>query len=353
MRKLVLACGVLAVATCSASAAAPIRVAVAGPRLAATVGQVWTAKLSVSPRSFRGSVSVVAVGPGRVVARASRAGGAYRARLVFPASGRWQLSARAGGSTSRLGAVTVRRPALTFAWPTSVALEPDGSLLVVENGRGRILQVDPVTGRVAVVRDGLVNPFAAVRAASGDIYLSGGRTLRRLDRSGTLHDLVTASEDIGPLTLAPDGDLVYTTSTRLFRLPAGGGTPQFLTGGLNSAHGVAITPDGAVLVSDTSNDRVRRIDPRTGAVTTLLETGTPRGLDVAADGTIHLVEARSKRVGRFGPTGARLGRGGPAFGDPYDVAVGPRGTAYVVDTAAAGRIVRVAADGTAVAIPTG
>ncbi len=199
--------------------------------------------------------------------------------------------------------------------------------------------------------DGLENPFAAVRAPSGDLYVSGGRSIRRRDASGSWHLVATASEDIGPLALAPDGTAFFTTSTRLFRLPAGGGTPQVIATGLNSAHGVAVEPDGTVLVSDTSNDRVRRIDPRTSRASTLLETGEPRGLDVAPDGTIHLVEARKKRVGRFGPTGARLGGRTPAFGDPYDVAVGAGGATYVVDTAASGRIVRVTAGGKVVDDP--
>jgi serine/threonine-protein kinase len=168
-----------------------------------------------------------------------------------------------------------------------------------------------------------------------------------------LHEVATASEDIGPLTLSPDGDVVYTSSTRLFLLPAGGGAPRVLATGLNSAHGVAVAPDGTVLVSDTSNNRVLRVDPRTGATSTVVETGEPRGLAVAADGTFALVEAGSKRVGRFDPAGRRLARVGPSFSDPYDVAIDDDGTTYVVDTAAAGRIVRVTADGRAQTIPTG
>jgi streptogramin lyase len=353
MRKAALVIALALVLTaCAAGAAAPVRVALDGPR-SATAGRAWTAQLTVRPTSFRGVIRVVATGPARVAVRATRSGGSYRVRLVFPSSGRWTLTARAGGSVSRVGIVTVRKPPLTFAWPTSVALEPDGALLVVENGRRRVLRVHPETGRVTVVAEGLANPFAAVRAPSGAIFITGGRTLRRLDPAGTLHDVVTADEDIGPLTLSPDGDVVYTSSTRLFLLPDGGGSPRVLTTGLNSAHGVAVAPDGTVLVSDTSNNRVLRVDPRTGAASTVVETGEPRGLDVAADGTITLVEAGSKRVGRFDSTGRRLARVGPSFGDPYDVAIDDDGTAYVVDTAAAGRIVRVTVDGRAEALPTG
>lgn len=342
----------LVLAACAAGAAGPVRVALDGPRSSATVGRGWTAQLTVRPASFRGTIRLVATGPGRVVGRAIRSGGSYRARLVFPSSGRWTLRARAGASVSALGVVTVRKPPLTLVWPTSVAVEPDGALLVVENGRRRVLRVQPETGRVTAVAEGLANPFAAVRAPSGAIFVTGGRTLRRLDPSGTLHEVATASEDLGPLALSPDGDLLYTSSTRLFRLPAAGGEPRVLATGLNSAHGVAVSRDGSVLVSDTSNDRVLRIDPQTGAASVVLETGEPRGLDTAADGTIALVEARSKRVGRFDPAGRRLARVGPSFGDPYDVAIGSDGTVYVVDTAAAGRIVRVTPDGKAEPIPT-
>jgi serine/threonine protein kinase, bacterial len=142
----------------------------------------------------------------------------------------------------------------------------------------------------------------------------------------------------------------FATGTRLFRLAAGG-APQVVAGGLNGPHGLAVAAGGAVLVADTSNDRVLRVDPGSGAASTLIATGRPRGIDVASDGTIYLVEAGTKRVGRYSAAGARLGDLGPVFVDPFDVVAGPGGSAYVVETAAAGRIVRVAADGRVSPVP--
>jgi streptogramin lyase len=353
MWKVLLVCGGLALATCTALAANPVRVSLAGARTAPTVGQPWTATLTVRPRSFRGVVRVTARGPGRLTTRVPRRRGSYRARLVFPAAGRWTLTARAGGSTSRLGSVTVRRPALRFTWPTSVDDQPDGSLLVVENGRARVLVVEPATGATRVLTSGFEKPYAAVRAPSGSIYVSDGRTLERVDAGGSPLTVATADEDIGPLAIAPNGDVYYTTGTPLFRLPAGGGAPQTVATGFTGTHGLAVAGDGAVLVSDTGGDRVVRVDPATGASATLFRTADPRGIDVAADGTIYVVESEAKRVGRYSVAGRRLGSAGPVYGDPYDVAAGAGGMAFVVDTAAAGVIRRVAPNGTTVTIPTG
>jgi sugar lactone lactonase YvrE len=351
MRTLLMVCCALVVATCSASAATRVRVALAGPRAAPAVGQPWTAKLAVRPASFRGTIRITATGPGRVVARASRTKASYRARLVFPTAGRWNLTARAGGATSRLGSITVRRPALRLAWPTSVDVQPDGSLLVVENGRARVLVVDPVKGGTRVLGSGFEKPYAAVHAPSGSVYVSDGRTLRRVD-GGAPQMVATATEDIGPLAIAPNGDVFYTTGESLFRLPAAGGAAQTVAMGFTGAHGLAVAADGAVLVSDTGNDRVVRVEPNSGASATLIRTADPRGIDVAPDGTIYVVEAEAKRLGRYSSAGARLGLVGPVFGDPYDVDAGA-GAAYVVDTAASGVIRRVAANGTTVTIPTG
>jgi glucose/arabinose dehydrogenase len=101
-----------------------------------------------------------------------------------------------------------------------------------------------------------------------------------------------------------------------------------------------------VLVSDTDANRVRRVDPKTGAATTLMKTGEPRGIDVAADGSLYVVDAAAHRVAHFMSNGRRLGWVGGRFGDPYAVVAAPAAV-YVVDTSAAGTVVRVARDGSA------
>ena len=108
---------------------------------------------------------------------------------------------------------------------------------------------------------------------------------------------------------------------------------------------MAIAADGAVLVSDTRNHRVLRIDPSGGGVTTWAQLATPGGMDVAADGTVYMVEASTNRVLHLDPSGTKLGVVGPMFDDPYDVDLGPGGSVYVVESLQSGRVKRIAADG--------
>jgi DNA-binding beta-propeller fold protein YncE len=146
--------------------------------------------------------------------------------------------------------------------------------------------------------------------------------------------LARASEDIGPIAVA-GSTVYYTTGTSLFRL----GTKKPLATGLSAPHGLAVARDRAVLVSDTGHGRLLRV--ASGGTSTLARLAEPRGLDVAPDGSLYVVEATSKHVVHLSAAGKRLGTVGPAFGDPYDVAVAPGGALYVVDTAEAGRVVHV------------
>ena len=243
-----------------------------------------------------------AVGPGRVRVRASGRRGSYRARLVFPKAGQWRITAQAGGATSRLGSVRVRRPParpVVFAQPTSIDLEPAGTLLLVENNPGRVLRVNPANGRVSVLVPSIARPYAVVRAPSGSVYVSVGNQLQRLNGSGppTTVAEVPAGVEIGPIAAGPNGDVYYSTATQIFRLPGGSGPPIRIAGtgeaggggdggpALNaqfsSPHGLAVGADGALLVSDRDNNRVRRIDPATGLVTAFAAIDQPYGIDVA------------------------------------------------------------------------
>src|SRR5215203_1901431 len=159
--RLCLCAALLAAGACTASAAPPVRVSLVRPLVTPVSGTAWAARLAVRPGPFRGRVHVTANGPRRLAATAVRSGGSYGVRLVFPVGGKGSLTAQAGGATSRLGSVSVRqapRPPLVLTEPTSIAYEPAGTLLAVENGPGRALRVYPATGRVDVLASSLPQP---------------------------------------------------------------------------------------------------------------------------------------------------------------------------------------------------
>ena len=343
--------------------AKPVQVSIVGKRPTAVAGKPWTVRLGVRPASFRGTIRITAARAGARVSATAKPR-SYRARLVFPKAGRWKLTARAGGSVSALGSVRVRpvppQP-VSFTEPTAIDLEPAGTLLLVENNPGRVLRVDPRTGRVTVIVPSMSRPYAIVRAPSGSLFVSNANLVSRVDAGGTT-TVAVADADIGPLAVAANGDLYYATSTRVFRLAGGAGPPILVAGTgveggagdggpavnaqLARPHGLGLAADGALLVSDTGNDRIRRIDLGSGVITTLAQVATPDGLDVGPGGTISVVDGLNRRIVRLSPSGTRIGFLGPVFGLPYDVEATADGGAYVLEAGPVGWVRRVAANGT-------
>ena len=340
------ACVLLSVFVSSlASAGGSVHVARA-PGRAPTAGHAWIVKLLVRPVSFKGAVRLVATGPRPLATRAHGGHGIYRATLVFPQTGTWKLAATAGASRSRLGSIRVRpAPPVIFDQPTGVDVAPDGSLLVVEFGRQRLVRVRPLTARVTTVAT-FTKPWGVARDPSGSIFVSDQGSLKRIDGNHAPTTVFTAEPglEIGPIAVAPNGDVFCATAFALYRLPQGQpGTPERLAAdtAFSSPHGLTIASDGAVLISDTNNNRILRVDPATNAVTNFAELGHPRGIDVAADGSIFVSAAVEGRVVHLSATGSRLSAVGPLFTDPYALAVGPDGSVYAIDAGPRGLVRRI------------
>jgi streptogramin lyase len=153
---------------------------------------------------------------------------------------------------------------------------------------------------------------------------------------------------VGPVAVEAGGDVFYSTAQALYRLPAGrAGTPERLAVDttLDSPHGLAVAPDGALLLADTNNGRILRIDPLGGQVTTFATLGHPRGIAVAGGGTVYVAAADEHRVVRLTRTGQRLGAVGSRFNDPYALALARDGTVYALEAGALGFIRRIGSDG--------
>jgi streptogramin lyase len=155
--------------------------------------------------------------------------------------------------------------------PHSVLIDRDGSLLICDIGNQRIRRLDLRTGIITTYAgtgaaqptpDGapvagtpLNGPRTLALAANGDVYvaLREGNAIVRIDRkTQTFHHV------------AGTGKQGYS----------GDGGPA-VKATLAGPKGLAMAGDRALFLADTENDVIRRIDLKTGTITTVMGTGEP------------------------------------------------------------------------------
>jgi quinohemoprotein ethanol dehydrogenase len=164
--------------------------------------------------------------------------------------------------------------------PHCVLFDRDGTLLICDLGNHRIRRLHPDTGIIetwsgtgeakgpaegAPVKGTPLNgPRTLAMASNGDLYvaLREGNAIYRIDHaSETLHKIAGTGEngfggDGGPALAAKFGGAATGAAARL----AG---PK----------GLALGPNDELYVADTESHAIRRIDLKTGIITTVLGTG--------------------------------------------------------------------------------
>ena len=169
----------------------------------------------------------------------------------------------------------------SFYFPTGVAVIPStGDIVVADKQTGRIRIVTP--GGVVTTLAGGGYAFADGTGAAarfafpfGVAVIPSTNTIVVADLSNHRIRLVTYPGGV-VTTLAGSGTGGFADGT--------GAAAQF-----NEPRGVALLSDGKIVVADSFSNRIRIVDPTSGAVTTLAGSGTPGN----ADGTGALAQLNS------------------------------------------------------------
>lgn len=251
--------------------------------------------------------------------------------------------------------------------PYGVVIGPDGALYWADFGSNRVLRLDQRAKRITVVAG------VGTKGHSGDggpakaAQLSAPHEVR-FDSKG---NILVAERDSHVVRHIDMKTQVITTAagTGVAGYSGDGGPANVAQ--LNQPHSIVLDSADNVLICDINNNRVRKIDAKTGVISTFAGTGAsaatpdeggmltspiaaPRSIEIAPDGTMYLILRAGNKVLAMNPAQGRLrrlagtgefgfeGDGGPAltakFGAPGSAFNGPKGIAladnilYIVDT---------------------
>ncbi|HYE65353.1 MAG TPA: SMP-30/gluconolactonase/LRE family protein [Pyrinomonadaceae bacterium] len=194
--------------------------------------------------------------------------------------------------------------------PSALAITPDGLLVVAETGSHTITRVDPRIGQIVTIAG--VKDRAGFADGNGTEAMFNGPVGVAVGVDGTIYVADTYNDRIR--AIVPQGRV---------RTIAGGEEPGFADAavGANARFdtpcGIAVAVDGALIIADTGNHRLRRVGVD-GVVTTIAGTGEagvgdgsaaeasfdgPTALTVGEDGAIYVADA--------GGSALRVYSGGP------------------------------------------
>lgn len=138
----------------------------------------------------------------------------------------------------------------------AVDVGPDGSIYILEREGNRLRKVEPQTGLIHTVAGTGAKGYAGDGGPAVKATLNGPKELA-VSSAGDVYLVDTENHAIRKV----DARSGIITTVAGGRLGSGGDGGPATAAGLDRPHGVAVRPDGSILIGDTNNHRVRRVTP--------------------------------------------------------------------------------------------
>jgi DNA-binding beta-propeller fold protein YncE len=179
----------------------------------------------------------------------------HRVRVVDLARG--TIATFAGNGQGRHAGDGGPATAASIAGARAVEVAPDGTVLILERQGNTLRAVDPRTGIIDIRAGTGAKGYSGDGGPATAATFDGPKELA-VDSAGNIFIVDTENHAIRRIDARTGTISTVAGSGR--RGPQGDGGPA-TSAELDRPHGVAVAPDGSVLIGDTNNHRVRRIGP--------------------------------------------------------------------------------------------
>ncbi|MEZ6090480.1 MAG: hypothetical protein R3C05_21170 [Pirellulaceae bacterium] len=203
----------------------------------------------------------------------------------------------------------------TFSRPHSIALDHRGGLYVADIGNHRIRRIDLESGIVTTFVGNGSKQLPKPGRGDENMPMLGPRAL--VIDGDTMWIALREGHSLWRLNLT-DRALSHVAGTGKSGFSGDGGDPAKAT--FNGPKGVAVDPEGNVVIVDTENQAIRKVDPRKNTIVTVAGQGPkhrggegdgglatqaqldrPHGVCVDASGVIYIGDTLNHRVRRVLP----------------------------------------------------
>jgi sugar lactone lactonase YvrE len=199
----------------------------------------------------------------------------------------------------------------TLTGPADVVLDAAGNIFIADAGNNCIRKVDASTGIITTVAGNGIQGFSGDgnRATSANLSIPIGISV---DGVGNLFIADTGNSRVRRVD-AKTGIITTVAGSGIIDFSGDGGPAQFA--GLAGLAGITVDGLGNLFVVDTFNNRIRRVDARTGIINTIAGNGidpigdnnpaldanlfSSKGLSLDRTGNIFVADTLNNRIRRI------------------------------------------------------